>query len=89
MKISVFISVLLFLGIFVLGCAVQQSDYPRATQYESGSSGSTYQSQSNPPRGGYEEQIKHDRSDANQKAAGELLPSLMELQNTMINKQNQ
>ena len=88
MRISIFISVLMLLVACILGCAAQQSNYPGITQYESGSSGSAYQSQSQslPPLAGYEGQVKQERSDASRKAAGEWLPSLMELQNTMINK---
>ena len=62
-----------------------------APRYSSNPQGSAYQSQqgANPPRGGYEEQMQQEQDAERRKAAGELLPALMELRNQMIKQQNQ
>ena len=82
MRVKTYIA-LGFSSVLIAGCAAPRSSSPPQ--------GSDYQSQqgANPPRGGYEEQMQQEKDTEKRKAAGELLPGLMELRNQMIRQQNQ
>lgn len=92
-KTSIFTMLLILLvGVLVVSCAAPQyGSYPPGSgdQPQSRSQAQKQaQPQSMPQRGGYEEQMKQEQTEQSRKAAGELLPALMELQNQMIKNQN-
>lgn len=83
MKRKVFCLFSMLITILISSCAApRQSSHPQG-------SGDQPQQGANPPRGGYEEQMRQEKDAQRRQAAGELLPGLMELQNQMIRQQNQ
>ena len=83
MKRKMFCFLAILIAILISSCAApRQSSHPQGTGYQP-------QQGANPPRGGYEEQMQGEKDAERRRAAGELLPGLMELRNQMIRQQNQ
>ena len=82
MKRTVFYFLSMLIVFHITSCAApQRSSTPQGSAYQP-------QQGANPPRGGYEEQMQQEQEAARRKAAGELLPGLIELRNQMIKQQN-